>query len=61
MMRHEVRKTGKSSSTRRPVEYEEFLQRLVLVQANLKLPGLREPGSVSVGAQGAVAPDCAAG
>ena len=37
-MRHEVRKTGKSSSTRRPVEYEEFLQRLALVQANLKLP-----------------------
>ena len=38
VLRHEVRKTGKPSSARRQVEYEEFIQILVLVQTNLKLP-----------------------
>ena len=40
VLRHEVRKTRKSSSCRRPVEYEEFLQILVLAQINVKLSGV---------------------
>ena len=36
--RHEVRRTGKPSSARRHVEYEEFIQILVLVQTHVRLP-----------------------